>query len=140
MRGPGEAHPATLPPANVAYARTGTYLKSFEAGYTGDHHQGYWGRVARATDRRMIRRMPRLQVYLPDTLYRAVKERHLPASELLQGAVRAELRRQELLEETDRYLSELIEEVGEPSPASVAKAERLAGRVRGEKARASKAN
>lgn len=98
------------------------------------------GRVARVPDRRMIRRMPRLQVYLPDTLYRAVKERQLPASELLQGAVRAELRRQELLEETDRYLSELIEEVGEPSPASVAKAERLAGRVRGEKARASKAS
>jgi len=91
-------------------------------------------------DRRMIRRMPRLQVYLPDALYRAVKERQLPASELLQSAVRAELRRQELLEETDRYLSELIEEVGEPSPASVAKAERLAGRVRGEKTRASKAS
>jgi post-segregation antitoxin (ccd killing protein) len=91
-------------------------------------------------DRRIIRRMPRLQVYLPDKLYRAVKERQLPASELLQGAVRAELRRQELLEETDRYLSELIEEVGEPSPASVAKGERLAGRVRGEKTRVPKAS
>ena len=59
----------------------------------------------------MIRRMPRLQVYLPDELYRAVKERQLPASELLQGAVRAELRRQELLEETDRYLTELVGEI-----------------------------
>lgn len=81
----------------------------------------------------MVRRMPRVQVYLPDVLYRAVKERQLPASELLQGAVRAELRRQELLEETDRYLSELVDEVGEPSPASVARAERLAQRVRGAK-------
>lgn len=82
--------------------------------------------------------MPRLQVYLPDELYRAVKERRLPASELLQGAVRIELRRQELLEETDRYLSELVDEVGEPSPASVARGERLAKRVRGAKAEASK--
>ena len=84
--------------------------------------------------------MPRLQVYLPEDLYSAVKERRLPASELLQGAVRAELRRQELLEETDRYLSELAEEVGEPSPASVSRAERLARRVRGEKAGASRAS
>jgi len=34
--------------------------------------------------------MPRMQVYLPNELYKAVKERHLPASELLQEAVRAE--------------------------------------------------
>ena len=88
----------------------------------------------------MIRRMPRLQVYLPDELYRVVKERQLPASELLQGAVRAELRRQELLEETDRYLSELVDEVGEPSPAAVARDEQLAERVRGEKAGTSKAS
>jgi post-segregation antitoxin (ccd killing protein) len=57
--------------------------------------------------------MPRLQVYLPDELERAVKDRQLPASELLQGAVRAELRRQEPLEETNRYLSELVDQVGE---------------------------
>jgi post-segregation antitoxin (ccd killing protein) len=84
--------------------------------------------------------MPRLQVYLPDELYRAVKERQLPASELLQGAVRAELRRQAILEETDRYLSELVDEVGEPSPAAVARAERLAQRVSGGKAGSSKAS
>ena len=88
----------------------------------------------------MVRRMPRLQVYLPDELYRAVKERRLPASELLQGAVRAELRRRAILEETDRYLSELVDEVGEPSPAAVARAERLAQRVRGGKAGSSKAS
>ena len=83
--------------------------------------------------------MPRLQVDLPDELYRAVKERRLPASELRQGAVRVELRRQQLLEETDRYLAELVDEVGEPSPASAARAERLAQRVRGSKAQTSKA-
>ena len=34
-----------------------------------------------------------MQVYLPDALYRAVKERDLPASELLQEAVEAEIER-----------------------------------------------
>jgi post-segregation antitoxin (ccd killing protein) len=33
--------------------------------------------------------MPRIQVYLPDDLYQQVKERGLPASELLQEAVRS---------------------------------------------------
>jgi hypothetical protein len=74
--------------------------------------------------------MPRLQVYLPDELYRAVKERELPASELLQEAVRAELRRQRLNDEADRYLSELIAEVGEPSPHQLARAEAIARRIR----------
>ena len=41
--------------------------------------------------------MPRMQVYLPDELYNLVKKRRLPASELLQKAVRAELRRRDLL-------------------------------------------
>lgn len=74
--------------------------------------------------------MPRMQVYLPDELYREVKERDLPASELLQSAVRAELRRQELLVETDRYLAELIDEVGEPSAKAIARAEALSRRIR----------
>jgi post-segregation antitoxin (ccd killing protein) len=39
-----------------------------------------------------------MQVYLPDDLYDLVKERHLPASALLQKTVRAELRRLDLLE------------------------------------------
>lgn len=73
-----------------------------------------------------------MQVYLPDELYRAVKERDLPASELLQSAVRAELRRRELLDETDRYLAELIEEVGEPAAKAIARAEALARRIRRE--------
>ena len=92
------------------------------------------------TRRRIVRRMPRLQVYLPNELYRAVKERQLPASELLQRAVRAELRRLDLLEETDRYLSELVDEVGEPSTASLARAERIAQSVRGTNAETPKAS
>lgn len=74
--------------------------------------------------------MPRMQVYLPDELYRAVKERNLPASELLQEAVAAELHRQKLDEQTDFYLAELIAEVGEPSPRERTRAEAIARRIR----------
>jgi len=66
-----------------------------------------------------------MQVYLPDDLYAELKARGLPASELLQEAVRAELRRQALLDETDAYLTELIDEVGEPTPDEVARAEAI---------------
>ena len=76
--------------------------------------------------------MPRMQVYLPDELYRVVKEHDLPASELLQSAVRDELRRQQLREEADRYIAELIDEVGEPSAKAIARAEALSRRIRRE--------
>ncbi|MGH8997443.1 MAG: hypothetical protein ACRDYB_15690 [Acidimicrobiales bacterium] len=72
--------------------------------------------------------MPRMQVYLPDDLYRAVKDRGLPASDLLRRAVQAELRRQTLLEETALYVDELVAEVGPPD--EVAKAEAVARQVR----------
>jgi hypothetical protein len=71
-----------------------------------------------------------MQVYLPDDLYQLVKERGLPASELLQEAVRAEVRRQDLLEHTDAYLAELVAEVGEPSSQELARAEAIARRIR----------
>ncbi|MCY3861790.1 MAG: hypothetical protein OXG30_07000 [bacterium] len=74
--------------------------------------------------------MPRMQVYLPVELYDAVKERELSPSELLQASIRAELRREALLEETVRYLSELLEDVGEPSEKAIAKAEALSQRIR----------
>lgn len=70
-----------------------------------------------------------MQVYLPDDLYQQVKARHLPASELLQEAIRAELRRQDLLTETDTYLAGLLSEVGEPSPPERARAEAIARRI-----------
>jgi post-segregation antitoxin (ccd killing protein) len=78
----------------------------------------------------MVRRMPRMQVYLPDELYRAVKERNLPASELLQEAVEAEVRRQRLNEEVQGYVAELIAEVGEPSARERARAAAIARRIR----------
>jgi hypothetical protein len=70
-----------------------------------------------------------MQVYLPDATYKLVKAKGLPVSELLQRAVEAELRRQELLEETDRYLAELIAEVGEPSPKERARIQAAVRRV-----------
>jgi hypothetical protein len=70
-----------------------------------------------------------MQVYLPDALYREVKERGLPASELLQEAVAAELRRQELEARADEYLDELLAEVGEPSEAEMARADAIARRL-----------
>jgi post-segregation antitoxin (ccd killing protein) len=73
--------------------------------------------------------MPRLQVYLPDALYDELKSRDLPASELLQVAVRAEIERQDALDATDRYLEELAAEVGEPSPRDRARAKRIVQRV-----------
>lgn len=83
--------------------------------------------------------MPRMQVYLSDDLYRAVKDRGLPASDLLRRAVQAELRRQTLLEETARYVDELVAEVGTPNDAAMAKAEAVADHVRrsGDASRAS---
>ena len=53
-----------------------------------------------------------MQLYLPDDLHDLVKTRGLPASELFQKAVRAEVRRLDLLAETDRYVAKLIAEVG----------------------------
>ena len=70
-----------------------------------------------------------MQVYLPDDLYQQVKARHLRASELLQEAVRTEIRRQDLLGETDTYLSGLLAEVGEPSPQERARTEAIARRI-----------
>ncbi len=70
-----------------------------------------------------------MQVYLPDDLYQQVKARQLSASELLQEAVRAEVHRQDLLSETDAYLSGLLAEVGEPSPQERARAEAIARRI-----------
>jgi broad-specificity NMP kinase len=70
-----------------------------------------------------------VQVYLPEELYHELKARGLPASELLQEAVKAELRRQMLRDETDAYLADLVAEVGEPTPDETARAEAIARRL-----------
>lgn len=77
----------------------------------------------------MGRRMPRMQVYLPEAIYAQAKARGLRVSELLRKAVQAELRRQDLLAETDRYLADLIAEVGAPTAAQRARAGAVARRL-----------
>jgi post-segregation antitoxin (ccd killing protein) len=79
--------------------------------------------------------MPRMQVYLPDDLYDQVKRRGLPASELLQAAIRAEVRRRQLSLEADRYLEALVDKVGEPSAREVSAAKAIARRVAGHRVR-----
>jgi len=70
-----------------------------------------------------------MRVDLPDDLYKQVKTRHLPGSQLLQEAVRAEVRRQDLPGETESYLAELLAEVGEPSQEERTRAETMARRL-----------
>jgi len=63
--------------------------------------------------------------------YDELKKRGLPASELLQIALGAELERQDALDETARYLGELVAEVGEPSTRQQSQADAIARRIRG---------
>lgn len=70
-----------------------------------------------------------MQVYLPKEMYEQVKAGGLPASELLQKAVRVELRRRRLLAETDRYVADLIAETGPPTAADRARADAVARRL-----------
>ena len=72
-----------------------------------------------------------MQVYLPDELYELVKARGLPASELLQDAVRAEVRRLELLAEGDKYLADLVAQVGKPTARQRARARAVARQIAG---------
>jgi hypothetical protein len=73
--------------------------------------------------------MPRIQVYLPDDLHRALKRSGLSPSELLQEAVRSELRRRQQIARLDEYLGELHEELGEPSRAEKARADAVVRRM-----------
>jgi len=59
-----------------------------------------------------------------------LKQRGLPALELLQIALRAELERQDAHSETDKYLDELMAEIGEPSEQDRSQADAIARRVR----------
>jgi hypothetical protein len=69
--------------------------------------------------------MPRIQLYLPDPLFEAVKDLELPASEMLQKAVSAELGRREKLAELDSLIAKLEAEVGPPSASDLAWAEHI---------------
>jgi hypothetical protein len=71
-----------------------------------------------------------MQVHLPDALYRADKERDLPASELLQSAVRDEVRRQSCAKKPIGTSPSSSNEIGPPSVKAVARAEALSRRIR----------
>ena len=85
--------------------------------------------VDRFGGRRILRRMPRIQLYLPDDLYQQVKEFDLPASKLFQNAVREELDRRDKVAALEVYLDELRAEVGEPSTEDWAWAEKIVDRI-----------
>jgi len=72
-----------------------------------------------------------MQVYLPADLYEMVKARRLPASELLQEAVRTEVRRRTLQSASRRYTAELAAQVGQPAPPERARAVSVARRIAG---------
>ncbi len=68
-------------------------------------------------------------MYLPEDLYAELKAEELPASELLQEAVRVELKRRRLARAGEEYLTELLDEVGNPDAADAAWAQDLARRL-----------
>ncbi len=69
-------------------------------------------------------------MYLPDDLHEQLKRRGLPASELLQVALRAELERQDALDALAEHLDQLAAEVGEPSSRQQAQADAIVRRIR----------
>ncbi len=93
-------------------------------------HQRRSGRDSSRRGMRILGRMPRVQVYLPDDLHDELKRRGLPASELLQIALRAELERQDALAATTDYVDELADEVGQPNGRQQAHADAIARRIR----------
>jgi hypothetical protein len=73
--------------------------------------------------------MPWMHVYLPDDLYVQLKEAGMSASQLLQDAVRREIRLRELNRRTDEYLAEMDALYGPPTPEEIAEAEEWMDRV-----------
>ncbi len=74
--------------------------------------------------------MPRVTIDVPAELYAQMKARQIDPSELFVRELRMEIRRHELCDETDRYLAELREEVGEPTAEERAAAKGLAREIR----------
>lgn len=74
--------------------------------------------------------MPRMSIWLPEDLHRAVKELGLPVSELAQDAVVAELERRRKVAALDAYLDELDGDLGAATDEERAQAAAWAERVR----------
>lgn len=71
-----------------------------------------------------------MQIYLPDDLYAEVKTRKLPASELLQKAIRAEIRREDQILAMAEFVEDAMHEFGEPSAEELAEAEEFVARIK----------
>lgn len=74
-------------------------------------------------------RMPKMQVYLPEDLYDAVKELDLPASGLLQEAVRGELNRRQLEETAWEWVHEVESTHGSPTDRELEAARRWVAKL-----------
>lgn len=75
--------------------------------------------------------MARVNVSMPDDLYRRARQAHLNVSRIAQGAVARELERMEKVVALDAYLAELDAELGSLTPAELAAADEWADRVLG---------
>ena len=73
--------------------------------------------------------MTGIEIGLPDELHNALKELGISISELLIDTARAEIRRRALLDETDRYLEEITQKVGDPTPEGLTRSQTLALRI-----------
>ena len=76
-------------------------------------------------------RMARVNITMPDDLYRQAKQAGLNVSQLAQRAVAAELTRLAKIAQLDAYLAELESELGPTSDAERAEAKAWADRLFG---------
>jgi hypothetical protein len=83
--------------------------------------------------------MARVNISLPDELYRRAKEEGINISKLAQQALTDELDRLDKIAAVDRYLAELEAEEGPIDPKELAEAEAWADRVFGPAERSSSA-
>lgn len=73
--------------------------------------------------------MPRLQVYLPQFMYEAVKTNDWSPSEILQEGVAARMEVDEKRAGLAAYLDDLAAEIGEPSAEECARAKEFVDRI-----------
>lgn len=69
--------------------------------------------------------MASVQVDLPDEMYRQLKQHDIYPSELLQKALLGELRRREVLQETERYPEQQFRELGQPTDDEISYSSRV---------------
>lgn len=76
-------------------------------------------------------RMARVNITMPDELYRRARQAGLNVSQLTQAAVAAELQRQAKIAEMDAYLAELESKLGPTSDDERAEARAWADKALG---------